>query len=110
MRYLRVLPFALACLLIFSFCTGCSDKETNTDTPNQSEQQTERPSGNQSVADDVYREQLAYYEQMVLDLQDEILALKQQHYVDTFAYKQTIAQLEAQLGTKAVPRLLKNIP
>lgn len=98
MRYLKVLPFALACLLIFSFCTACSDKQANTDTQKTPEQQTERPSGNQSVADDVYREQLAYYEQMVLDLQDEILALKQQHYVDTFAYEQTIAQLEAQLG------------
>ncbi|MBR2447205.1 MAG: leucine-rich repeat protein [Clostridia bacterium] len=97
MRYFKVLPFALACLLLLSFCAGCGDKQTNTDTPNQQEQQTEQPSGNQSVADDVYREQLAYYEQMVIELQDEILALKQQHYVDAFAYEQTIAQLEAQL-------------
>ncbi len=96
MRYIKVLPFALACLLLLSFCTGCGGKETN-DTE-QNGQSTPPPQTNQSVADDVYREQLAYYEQMVVELQNEILALKQQHYVDTFAYEQTIAQLEAQLG------------
>ena len=96
MRYIKVLPFALACLLIFSFCTACSDKQT--DNTVQNEQSTGAPQNNQSVSDDVYREQLAYYEKMVNDLQNEILVLKQQHYVDTFAYKQTIAQLEAQLG------------
>ena len=99
MRYFKVLPFALACLLILSFCASCGDEQEQQDTtPNEQGTQTEQPSGNQNVADDVYREQLAYYEQMVLDLQDEILALKQQHYVDAFAYEQTIAQLEAQLG------------
>ena len=96
MRYLKVLPFALACLLIFCFCAACGDKQPDGEA--QSEQITEVPQTNQSVHDDVYREQLAYYEKMVNDLQNEILTLKQQHYVDTFAYKQTIAQLEAQLG------------
>ncbi len=96
MRYFKVLPFALACLLLFSFCTACSDKQT--DNTVQNEQSTQPPQTNQNVSDDVYREQLAYYEKMVNDLQNEILSLKQQHYVDTFAYKQTIAQLEAQLG------------
>ena len=98
MRYLKVLSFALACLLLFSFCTACSDKQPNdTKQPGQNVQ-TQQPSGNQSVSDDVYREQLAYYEKMVSELQNEILVLKQQHYVDTFAYEQTIAQLQAQLG------------
>ena len=88
--------FALACLLIFCFCAACGDKQPDGEA--QSEQTTEAPQTNQSVHDDVYREQLAYYEIMVNDLQNEILTLKQQHYVDTFAYKQTIAQLEAQLS------------
>ena len=96
MRYLKVLPFALACLLLLSFCAACSDEQADTVPPNQ--QATQTPQTNQSVSDDVYREQLAYYEQMVNDLQNEILTLKQQHYVDTFAYEQTIAQLQAQLG------------
>ena len=92
MRYLKLLPLALACLLLLSFCTGCGNKQNAGQTP-------EQPSSQQSVADDVYRAQLAYYEQMVNDLQDEILTLKQQHYVETFAYQQTIAQLEAKLST-----------
>ena len=96
MRYIKVLPFALACLLILSFCAACGNKQT--DNAAQNEQSTGAPQTNQSVSDDVYREQLSYYEKMVNDLQNEILVLKQQHYVDTFAYKQTIAQLEAQLG------------
>ncbi len=98
MRHLKVLPFALACLLIFSFCTACSDKQPNDTAKQEQNVQTGQPSGNPSVSDDVYREQLAYYEKMVSELQNEILALKQQHYVDTFAYEQTIAQLQAQLG------------
>ncbi|MBE6675614.1 MAG: leucine-rich repeat domain-containing protein [Ruminococcaceae bacterium] len=96
MRYLKVLPVALACLILLSFCSACrGEQDAQDQTP---ETQAQQPSQNQNVADDVYREQLAYYEQMVTDLQNEILALKQQHYVDSFAYKQTIAQLEAQLG------------
>lgn len=91
MRYLKLLPLALACLLLLSFCTGCGNKQNTEQTP-------EQPSSQQSVADDVYRAQLAYYEQMVNDLQDEILTLKQQHYVETFAYQQTIASLEAKLS------------
>ena len=98
MRYLKVLPFALACLLILSFCTACSDKQPDDTAQPGQNVQTGQPSGNQSVSDDVYREQLAYYEKMVSELQNEILTLKQQHYVDTFAYEQTIAKLEAQLG------------
>ncbi len=98
MRYLKVLPFALACLLIFSFCTACNDKPSNNKTQPGQNVQTEQPNSNPSVSEDVYREQLTYYEKMVSDLQNEILTLKQQHYVDTFAYEQTIAQLEAQLG------------
>ena len=35
---------------------------------------------------------------MVTELQNEILTLKQQQYVDAFAYEQTIAQLQAQLN------------
>ena len=95
MRYIKALPFALACLLLFGFCAACGGKQPDSGAPN--EQSTGVPQNNQSVSDDVYREQLAYYEKMVNDLQNEILTLKQQHYVDTFAYKQTIAQLEAQL-------------
>lgn len=91
MRYLKLLPLALACLLLLSFCTGCGNKQNTEQTP-------EQPSSQQSVADDVYRAQLAYYEQVVNDLQDEILMLKQQHYVETFAYQQTIASLEAKLS------------
>lgn len=104
MKKFRILPFLLACLLLLSCLFSCSDKQeqegvqNNQGQPSNQNTQTQQPSGNQSVADDVYREQLAYYEQMVVDLQDQILALKQQHYVDTFAYEQTIAQLEAQLG------------
>ena len=100
MRYLKVLPFALACLLLLSFCAACSDKQADNAPQNGQNEQVQQPQNNQSVADDVYREQLAYYEKMVSELQNEILTLKQQHYVDTFAYKQTIAQLEAQLGTQ----------
>lgn len=96
MRYLKVLPFALACLLLLSFCSGCGNDQSAAQTlPNT---QTEQPSNNQSVQDDVYRTQLAYYEQMVNQLQNEILTLKQQHYVETFAYEQTIASLEAKLS------------
>ena len=84
MRYLKVLPAALACLLLLSFCSGCGKEQEP--TPQQSVQ-TQQPSTNQSVADDVYREQLAYYEQMVSQLQNEILLLKQQQYVDAFAYE-----------------------
>ena len=91
MRYLKLFPFALACLLLLSFCSGCGDKQTDS-------QNAEPQTPQQSVADDVYRAQLAYYEQMVNDLQDEILTLRQQHYVDSFAYQQTIAQLEAKLS------------
>lgn len=91
MRYLKLLPFALACLLILSFCSGCGEKQSSQPSTDQQKPQ-------QSVSDDVYRAQLAYYEQMVTDLQDEILTLKQQHYVDAFAYQQTIAQLEARLS------------
>ncbi|MBQ7378855.1 MAG: leucine-rich repeat domain-containing protein [Clostridia bacterium] len=98
MRYLKVLPFALACLLLLSFCTGCNGTQNEQDKQNNQNAQTGQQNTNQSVSDDVYREQLAYYEQMVVDLQNEILTLKQQHYVDVFAYEQTIAQLEAQLG------------
>lgn len=99
MRYFKVIPFALACLLILSFCSACSEKpEADHTAQNGQNTQNGQSSGNQSVSDDVYREQLAYYEKMVSDLQNEILSLKQQHYVDTFAYEQTIAQLEAQLG------------
>ncbi len=98
MRYLKVLPFALACLLIFSFCSGCGKQQPQTQEPQQ-DAQTQPPSTNQSVAD-VYREQLAYYEQMVLTLQNEILALKQQQYVEAFAYEQTIASLQAQLDAQ----------
>lgn len=98
MRYFKALPFALACLLILSFCTACSNKKNDDPTPSQPSNQTQQPlQNNQSVSDDVYREQLAYYESMVNQLQNEILTLKQQHYVDTFAYKQTIAQLQSQL-------------
>lgn len=99
MRYFKILPCALVCLLILSFCAACSDK-SDQDGASQPGQnlQPQQPQTNQSISDDVYREQLAYYERMVSDLQNEILSLKQQHYVDTFAYKQTIAQLEAQLG------------
>lgn len=92
MKYLKLIPFALACLLLLSFCSGCGDKQNDA-------QNTEQQTPQQSVADDVYREQLAYYEQMVTELQDEILTLRQQHYVETFAYQQTIAQLEAKLST-----------
>ena len=98
MRTLKVLPFALACLLLLSFCTGCGKKQTQ--TPEQQPTQTQQPNTNQNIADDVYREQLAYYEQMLANLQNEILTLKQQLYVDAFAYEQTIAQLEAQLGAQ----------
>lgn len=104
MRMIKILPFALSCLLLLSFCTGCSDQakqdtaQNSQNNQNNQHVQTQQPSNNQSVADSVYREQLAYYEQMVVELQDEILSLKQQHYVDTFAYEQTIAQLEAQLN------------
>ena len=99
MRYFKILPCALVCLLILSFCAACSDK-SDQDGASQPGQnlQPQQPQTNQSISDDVYREQLAYYERMVSELQNEILSLKQQHYVDTFAYKQTIAQLEAQLG------------
>ena len=93
MKYLKILPFALACLLIFSFCSGCGKEQTQSGV-----QTNPPPQAEQNVSNDVYREQLAYYEQMVAELQDEILTLKQQHYVQTFAYQQTIAQLEAQLG------------
>ena len=96
MRYVKIFPFALACLLIFGFCAACGNKQP--DGGAQNEQSAGTPPTNQSVSEDVFREQLAYYEKMVNDLQNEILVLKQQHYVDTFAYKQTIAQLEAQLG------------
>ena len=97
MRVFKVLPLALACLLLLSFCAACSAQSQKEGITPPTDTQAEQPSGNHSVADDVYREQLAYYEQMVLELQDEILALKQQHYVDAFAYEQTIAQLKAQL-------------
>lgn len=93
MRTLKVLPIALACLLLLSFCSGCGKEQDSTP-----QVQTQQPSTNQSVSDDVYREQLAYYEQMVLTLQNEILTLRQQQYVDAFAYEQTIAQLQAQLN------------
>lgn len=96
MRYLKVLPFALACLLLLSFCSGCGNDQSVAQNPPNT--QTEQPSNNQSVQDDVYRTQLAYYEQMVNQLQNEILTLKQQHYVETFAYEQTIASLEAKLS------------
>ena len=96
MRYLKALPFALACLLLFGFCAACGDQQPNSGA--QNEQSTGAPQTNQSVSDDVYREHLSYYEKMVSELQNEILSLKQQHYVDTFAYEQTIAQLEAQRG------------
>lgn len=98
MRYLKVLPAALACLLLLSFCSGCGKEQEPTPQQPQQSVQTQQPSTNQSVADDVYREQLAYYEQMVSRLQNEILLLKQQQYVDAFAYEQTIAQLQAQLN------------
>ena len=97
MRTLKVLPFALACLLLFSFCTGCGKHQA----PDQQQNaQPEQPTENQSIAQNVYREQLAYYEQLIGDLQNEIITLKQQHYVDAFAYEQTIAQLQAQLAAK----------
>lgn len=99
MRYLKVLPFALACLLLLSFCSSCSDNGQDA-AQNPQNNQTQQPSSNQSVTDDVYREQLAYYERMVNDLQNEILTLKQQHYVQTFAYEQTIASLEAKLSAQ----------
>ena len=97
MIFRKILPFALACLLSLFLCTGCSKTQPTpqVQTPNV---QTQQPTNNQSVADDVYREQLAYYEQMVTELQNEILTLKQQQYVDAFAYEQTIAQLQAQLN------------
>lgn len=98
MRYLKVLPFALACLVLLSFCSACSEQQTQDPAQNQQNTQLQQPSQNQNVADEVYREQLAYYEQMVTELQDEILELKQQHYIQSFAYEQTIAQLEAKLG------------
>lgn len=98
MRYLKVLPFALACLLLLSFCTGCGNDQTGDAAQNPPNTQAGQPNGNQSVQDDVYRTQLAYYEQMVNQLQNEILTLKQQHYVETFAYEQTIASLEAKLS------------
>ena len=91
MRTLKVLPFALACLLLFSFCSGCGKEQLE---PQNQQQSTQTQ---QIIADDLYREQLAYYETMVIELQNQILTLKQQQYVDTFAYEQTIAQLEAQL-------------
>ncbi len=101
MKYFKFLPFVFAGLLLLSFCTARINqqpKDTEQDQQNEQNVQTEQPSNNQNVNDDVYREQLSYYEKMVSELQNEILSLKQQHYVDTFAYEQTIAQLEAQLG------------
>ena len=97
MIFRKILPFALACLLSSCLCTGCS-KTQPTPQAQTPTVQTQQPTNNQNVADDVYREQLAYYEQMVTELQNEILTLKQQQYVDAFAYEQTIAQLEAQLN------------
>lgn len=94
MKYLKILPLSLVCLLILSFCSACGKQPA----PDATDQPDTQSGNSQSIGDDVYREQLAYYEQMVLQLQDEILTLKQQHYVQTFAYQQTIAQLEAQLG------------
>ena len=97
MIFRKILPFALACLLSPCLCTGCS-KTQPTPQAQTPTVQTQQQTNNQSVADDVYREQLAYYEQMVTELQNEILTLKQQQYVDAFAYEQTIAQLQAQLN------------
>lgn len=99
MRYLKILPLVVICLLILSFCAACGNKDTANPNPNPNQNQNQTQNQpEQNVGDDVYREQLAYYEQMVRELQDEILTLKQQHYVETFAYEQTIASLEAKLS------------
>lgn len=96
MRYRKIILFALAGLLLLGACAALGIFAVKA---NQEKQETPPPANNnQTVSDDVYREQLAYYEKMVGELQNEILTLKQQHYVDTFTYKQTIAQLEAQLN------------
>jgi len=80
----------LVCLLL----CGCIQREPEKETPEESTDELETED---CVEDsETLRAQLAYYEELVVDLQAELLNLKTELYASRVEYEERIAELEAQ--------------
>ena len=89
---------ALGVLLCLLLC-GCEKKNASTDIPDtdgttggtREEETVIKPSGEVDESD----ARLAYYEQLVTELQQELLSMKTELYVSRVEYESRIAELEA---------------
>ena len=82
----------LFCLALCALLTGCqsSDPSQKNEAPTVQAQ----PLGGQDITLEVDDTRLAYYEQLVSDLQKELLELKTEIYIDRVEYESRIDALE----------------
>jgi len=82
----------LLCMLSLLLLVGCA---AGTTTPHDNGLPTAPPSATLPNVDDDTEARIAYYEQLVSDLQREILEMKTELYVTRVEYEARIAELEA---------------
>ena len=100
-RRIKAGTLIFAGILATVMIAGCSlpryeKQDTDTTTPSRSEVVTEATEGNGSSvsAESVYQVQIEYYEKLIADLEDRLLASREDSFIESAEYKQTIAALE----------------
>lgn len=91
----------LCALALCTLLTGC---RIDTQTPPREEQTPEtQPPKETEITTDADDTRLAYYEQLVSQLQQELLDLKTEIYIDRVEYESRIAELEKGSETTPAP-------
>ncbi|MBE6584346.1 MAG: leucine-rich repeat domain-containing protein [Ruminococcaceae bacterium] len=112
---LRFIAAILSCVVICSSVVGCSTDEqdpysdqtqnqtssqNSSSSSNSSSSEQQKPTGSDSqskpndITADAYNEKINYYMDLVEAMQNEILEMKQDHYIEESQYKAKIAELE----------------
>ena len=119
----RIAALILCCICITQSLIACSSKSSNKETNTQSvttsvrnettteqrsesltESESSTVTGNNSqssndISKDVYEEKISYYMDLVESLQDELLEVKEQNYIEAREYEQKISELEGTVQT-----------
>lgn len=98
MRNPKSVIASLSCIFIMLSLVGCSDEkgQSTEDKPQDSISSTASAETNagDKLTQDVYREQIKYYMELAEALQNELLELKQQSYINEKEYTSKISKLE----------------
>lgn len=85
--------------LLISGAMLCSVLSACSSSPDATSQETSSTSQTSSITLDAtsYQMQIAYYESLIKELEATLLYIKEENYVESATYKQTIAELEEKI-------------